>query len=432
VKVFLTALGCKLNQAEVDRFAEQFLDAGYSLASDAAAADLALIHTCTVTQVADRKSRQVIRQVKRANPQARVLVSGCYAHTSPGALAGLAEVDLVVSQVDQARLVDLARSIGIEPEPLLDGQTPHPLPFPRTRTRAFVKIQDGCNDFCTYCIIPYARGRVRSVPVEEVIADITRKLARGFREIVLTGVSIGAYGQDHGPRRATTSLARLVEAVLRQTSVERLRLSSLEPHDFEPELIPFFREERLCPHLHLCLQSGSDSVLRRMRRRYDTTAYAALVAALRAANPKMSITTDVIVGFPGETDEEFAETLAFVEQMGFASLHVFRYSPRPGTRAATFPDQVPEPVKRARSEALLALGERLAQATRARLVGERCYVLFETPTQLAGTPAWLGLTEHYHRTVVPATLPLEGRIAPVMIEGVGEDGVVGRLAGEAV
>lgn len=431
MKVFLTALGCKLNHAEVERFAEQFVEAGYAVVDDAQRADLTIVHSCTVTHVADKKSRQVIRQAKRANPATRVIVSGCYAETSPGELAGLAEVDLVVSQRDAPRIVELAGRLGVVPEPFVDGLVPHPLPLPRTRTRAFVKIQDGCNDFCSYCIIPFSRGRVRSVPVDDVIADIERKLARGYREIVLTGVSIGAYGQDHGPKRATTSLSLLIEAILDRTSVERLRISSLEPHDFDPALLPFFRDSRVCPHLHLCLQSGSDATLKRMRRRYDTAGYAALVAALREANPALQLTTDVIVGFPGETDEEFADTLAFVERIGFADLHVFRYSPRAGTKAAHFPDQVPEPVKKERSDVLIALGERLAAAARRAQQG-RCYqVLFETHTTLDGQPAWSGLTENYFRTIVPAPTPLDGQIAPVIIERATSTTLVGRLAKEA-
>ncbi|MCS6800935.1 MAG: tRNA (N(6)-L-threonylcarbamoyladenosine(37)-C(2))-methylthiotransferase MtaB [Chloroflexota bacterium] len=430
MKVFLTALGCKLNQAEVDRFAEQFVDAGYAVVEEARHADLAIVHSCTVTHVADKKSRQAIRQAKRANPAARVIVSGCYAETAAGELAGLPEVDLVVSQRETPRLIELASALGVVPEPLRDGSVPHPFPLPRTRTRAFVKIQDGCNDFCAYCIIPYSRGRVRSVPVDAVIADIERKLERGYREIVLTGVSIGAYGHDQGPKRATTSLSQLIGEILDRTKVERLRITSLEPHDFDPQLLPYFRDERVCPHLHLCLQSGSDATLRRMRRRYDTAEYAAVAAALRAANPRMQLTTDVIVGFPGETDEEFAETLAFVERLGFAALHVFRYSPRAGTRAASFPNQVPEPVKKARSETLMALGERLAAAARAAQPGQRARVLFEEAARLNGQPAWVGLTEQYFRTIVPAREPLDGQIRSVVITGATSTLLVGCLAKE--
>jgi threonylcarbamoyladenosine tRNA methylthiotransferase MtaB len=431
MKVFLTALGCKLNQAEVDRFAEQFVDAGYAVVGEASRADLAIVHTCTVTHVADKKSRQAIRQAKRANPAARVMVSGCYAATAPGELAGLAEVDLVVGQRDSLRIVELAGSLGVVPEPFVDGLIPHPLPLARARTRAFVKIQDGCNDFCAYCIIPFSRGRVSSVPVDDIVADIQRKLARGYQEIVLTGVSIGAYGQDRGPKRATTSLPQLVGEILDRTAVQRLRITSLEPHDFDPALIPFFRDERVCPHLHLCLQSGSDATLKRMRRRYTTAEYAALAAALRAANPKLTLTTDVIVGFPGETDEEFAETYAFIERLGFADLHVFRYSPRAGTKAADFPDQVPDEVKKARSDALITLGERLAAGARASQVGCRVRVLFESPADLDGRPAWSGLAENYLRVIVPANQPLENQVLPINIERATATTLVGRLAKEA-
>ncbi|MFN8532724.1 MAG: tRNA (N(6)-L-threonylcarbamoyladenosine(37)-C(2))-methylthiotransferase MtaB [Dehalococcoidia bacterium] len=431
MKVFLTALGCKLNQAEIDRFAEQLVDAGYGIADAAGEADLAIVHTCTVTQVADKKSRQAVRQAKRANPDARVLVSGCYAETSPGALAGLAEVDLVVAQRDAPRIVELVEGLGITPEPFRDGLTPHPLPLARTRSRAFVKIQDGCNDFCAYCIIPYSRGRVRSVPVDEVVADVQRKLARGYHEIVLTGVSIGAYGQDRGPRRATISLPALVGEILDRTEVQRLRISSLEPHDFDPALIPYFADERVCPHLHLCLQSGSDATLKRMRRRYDTAEYAGLAAALRAANPAMCLTTDVIVGFPGESAKEFAETYSFVERTGLADLHVFRYSARAGTKAADLPDQVDERTRQERSEELIALGKRLAAQFRSAQAGARYRVLFEAPTTHDGRRGWLGLSENYLRTIVLADQPLDGRVLPVTIERVAGEHLIGRLAGEA-
>jgi threonylcarbamoyladenosine tRNA methylthiotransferase MtaB len=210
-----------------------------------------------------------------------------------------------------------------------------------------------------------------------------------------------------------------------------LRISSLEPHDFDPALLPFFRDPRVCPHLHLCLQSGSDATLKRMRRRYDTAEYAAIVAALRGVSPAMQVTTDVIVGFPGETDEEFAETVAFVERVGFADLHVFRYSARIGTKAAAFPDQVPEPVKKERSDVLIALGERLAAAARSAQPGRRYRVLFESRTSLDGQPAWSGLTENYFRTIVPAPAPLDGEIAPVVIERATSTTLVGRLAKEA-
>ncbi len=431
MKVFLTALGCRLNQAEADRFAEQFTNAGYGLTSTADDADLAIIHTCTVTHVADKKSRQVIRQTKRANPNALVMVSGCYAETSPGEVAGLPEVDLVVSQRDKARIVDLAADIGARPNPIATGLVPHPLPLPASRSRAFVKIQDGCNDFCTYCIIPYSRGRVQSEPTEAIIEDIKRKMARGATEVVLTGVSIGAYGHDRGPKRATTSLPKLVEAILTRTEVQRLRISSLEPHDFEPAMADFFADPRLCNHLHLCLQSGSDGVLRRMRRRYSTAEYAGLIDRLRAQAPSIGLTTDVIAGFPGETDGEFAETMAFIERIRFSGLHVFRYSPREGTRAANFPDQVPPEESHARAGALIALGGRLAHEFRSGQVGTQQSVLFESRTAVNGEHGYAGLTGNYLRTFVTSPLPLTGQVRPVRLTGEAGEICIGQLAEEA-
>lgn len=432
MKVFLTTLGCKLNFAEVDQFSEQFVNAGYGLSDTAAGADVQIVHTCTVTGMADKKSRQIIRKAKRDNPQALLMVSGCYAETSPGVLNGLPEVDLVVGQRQKANIVQLAESIGAAPNPYEDGVMPHPLPLVPLRTRAFIKIMDGCNDFCAYCIIPHSRGRVASVAADDIVAEVQNKLSKGHKEIVLTGVSIGAYGEDRGPKRSTTNLVQLIHRILDETDVQRLRITSLEPHDFDPALCELFRDPRICPHLHLCLQSGSNGVLKRMRRRYDTAEFASIVDGLRAVNPGISITTDVIVGFPCETDAEFDEACAFIEKVRFADLHVFRYSAREGTRAAAFEGQIDDDTKKARSERLIALGSTLAGRYLANQVGEKRNVLFETREEKNGITYWQGLSENYVRMYVRSDANLHSTVRPVVVERCDWDSVEARLIGEAV
>ncbi len=420
MRVYLRSLGCKLNQSEVEALARRFIAAGCQVVTDVEEADLCVVNTCAVTHIAARKSRRLIRRLHRANPKARIVVTGCYAELFPHEVAKIEGVDLIVSNADKERLVERLgiRGYGI------GVLTPIPYPLFFNRTRAFVKIQDGCNNRCAYCVIGLARGRERSRPPEEVLAEIEARVEAGCKEVVLTGVNIGAYGRDLG-----TSLGRLIEDILTKTAVPRLRLSSIEPWDFDPSLLRLWEDPRLCRHLHLPLQSGCDATLRRMGRRYTAAEYAELVERAREAIPDLAVTTDVIVGFPGETEAEFEESLRFVEKMGFARLHVFKYSARPGTLAATMPHQVPPEVKRARSEAMMALGRRSSKAFRRRFLGRTMEVLWERKERgrEGGKRVWSGLTDNYIRVWAESEANLANTIALAKLVALAEDGMRGEL-----
>ena len=400
MKVYLASLGCKLNWAEIETFARELVARGHQVVSAPEEADWAIVNTCTVTHIAARKSRRLIRHLRRCNSRLRLAVVGCYAEVSPQEVKGLG-ADLVLGNLDKEKVVEkLLAFEGGEGVPL-PHQGSHPVV--RGRTRAFVKIQDGCDNRCTYCIVTIARGPSRSRRPEEVVAEIKERVAEGYQEIVLTGVNIGAYGRDkssHGrvPLEEGWSLERLVRTILEQTSVPRLRLSSIEPWDLDPGMLALWEDSRLCRHLHLPLQSGSDTVLRRMGRKYSTAQYAALVEEVHRHIPGVGLTTDVIVGFPGETEEEFSQSLRFVQEMAFSRVHVFRYSRRAGTAAARMKDQVPPSVIQERSARMLALARRLARDFHQRFIGQELQVLFEN---LAGENTWQGLTDNYIRVEHP-------------------------------
>jgi len=420
VRVYLRSLGCKLNQSEVEALARRFIAAGCQVVTDVEEADLCVVNTCAVTHIAARKSRRLIRRLHRANPKARIVVTGCYAELFPHEVAKIEGVDLIVSNADKERLVERLgiRGYGI------GVLTPIPYPLFFNRTRAFVKIQDGCNNRCAYCVIGLARGRERSRPPEEVLAEIEARVEAGCKEVVLTGVNIGAYGRDLG-----TSLGRLIEDILTKTAVPRLRLSSIEPWDFDPSLLRLWEDPRLCRHLHLPLQSGCDATLRRMGRRYTAAEYAELVERAREAIPDLAVTTDVIVGFPGETEAEFEESLRFVEKMAFARIHVFKYSARPGTPAATMPQQVPCEEKRRRSEAMMALARRSGEEFRRRFLWRTMEVLWERKERGRedGRRVWSGLTDNYIRVWAESEADLANTITPAKLVALAEDGMRGEI-----
>ena len=424
--VALTSLGCKVNQADADEWVRGFLGLGYQVVPFDEVADAYVVNTCSVTHVADRKSRQLLRQARRHNPAALVVAAGCYASVAPEEVARLAGVDLVVGREDKPRLVGLVHGA-------LEGAAEQPreaaaeLRLFGGRTRAFVKIADGCDKFCAFCIVPYARGRARSLPFADAVAKVRGMAEAGYREVVLTAVHMGTYGRDLSP---AVSLRELIGAVLAETPVERLRLSSIEPEDFDPDLLALWGRHpgRLCRHFHLALDSGCDATLRRMRRRYTPAEFAGLVDAIRPAVPGVAITTDVMVGFPGETDVEFAESYAFVEAMGFSQTHVFKYSPRRRTVAAKLPGQVPEEAKRERAEAMLALAAESARRYRAGLVGSTLAVLYETRVEGAERPTWEGLTDNYVRVFVPSPAPLANQLLPTRLVGEHPEGLVGSVA----
>ena len=432
VKIYLTALGCKLNQAEVEALSRQAELGGHQVVSSAQEADWAIINTCTVTHVADRKSRGLIRHLHRLNPRLRLAVTGCYAQMWEPQLRAIEGVDLVVPNADKptilAALLAAAESAG---ETLTGGTilSRHPL-----RTRALVKIQDGCDHRCAYCVVTHARGPSRSVAPQSILEEIHSRVREGHQEIVLTGVNIGAYGLDRGPEAALPpktgwSLARLLREILASSDVRRLRLSSIEPQHLQPDLLEAWQDSRICPHVHLPLQAGCDAALRRMRRPYTTSQYAALVARLRAIIPDVSITADVMVGFPGEDEAEFQATHDFCQSMAFSRLHVFQYSRRPGTDAAAMPDPVDPRVARTRSEKLIGLGRYMARDFHEQHLGRTLEVLFERVQDDESPPIWDGLTGNYVRVSVPSDRDLANKLCAVRCLQANQDGIAGALVG---
>jgi threonylcarbamoyladenosine tRNA methylthiotransferase MtaB len=399
--VAVLTLGCKLNLADSEAMARRFRDAGWAVSEDPRHASAVIVNTCSVTHVADAKSRHLVRQARRLAPSARIAVTGCMLETAPAQVIDALGADLAVRQPQQAQLVQaLLRSAG--------GGAP---PSPRARafrTRAFVSAQEGCNDVCAFCIVPKTRGRERSKDIDSVVAEVQAREAEGVQEVVITGTQLGAWGRDFG----RPGLYPLLEALLRRSRVPRIRISSVQPQDLSPAMVGLWADRRLCRHFHLALQSGSDAVLARMRRRYDTRRYRDAVALLRRSIPDVAITTDVIAGFPGETEAEFAETLAFCREMEFAGMHVFPYSQRLGTVAAKMPGQVPEPVKKERVHALMAVAAESAARYRARFLGRSEDVLWETSRPGADGPVWEGLTDTYVRVFAACDGTLENRITP--------------------
>jgi threonylcarbamoyladenosine tRNA methylthiotransferase MtaB len=433
MKVYLQSLGCKLNQSELESLACQFVQAGHTVVDTVVEADLYVLNTCVVTHTAASKSRQAIRRLQRANSDARLVVTGCYAQMWPQEIRDLGRVDLIVGNEDKEQLVErVEKGLGIKGQSSGHAWVSSPdsrIPMPQARTRAFVKIQDGCDNHCTYCIVRVARGKQCSRPRRDVLAEVEARVAAGYQEVVLTGVHIGAYGRDSG-RQGDESLWALVEAILMHTNVPRLRLSSIEPWDLDVACLRLWEDSRLCRHLHLPLQSGCDATLQRMGRSYTAGQFAALVEVARKAISDVAITTDVIVGFPGESEAEFNESLYFVEAMGFARTHVFRYSARPGTPAATMPGQVPPLVKKARSRAMMEVGRRSAGAFRRAFLGHTLEVLWERQTKgskLGQKALWSGLTDNYLRVRTPEGKNLCNTITRTKLVALAGGGMWGRV-----
>jgi len=400
--------------------------AGHRVVSPGETADLCILNTCTVTAIASRKSRQLIRQLRRGNPESKVIVTGCEAELAPREIRD-AGVDLVVGNADKERLLELAEARGLLDAPSAD---PDALvlfdPGGATRTRAFLKVQDGCDHHCAYCVITIARGAGRSVPVSTVLNQVRELQRLGYREVVLSGVHLGSFGHDLGDQRG---LQHLVELILNESDIERLRLSSLEPWDLDADFFEAFSNPRLLPHLHLPLQSGCDDTLKRMARRTSRVEFSALVADVRRAVPEIAISSDIIVGFPGETGEEFEQSIDLVEALGFSRLHIFRYSRREGTAAAKMVAQVPGCVAKERSRRMHVLAADLEQRYNSKLVGRTADVLWETAENHGDALRWSGLTPNYVR--VTATTgqddDLLNRITPTAITEVVPGGVVGRI-----
>lgn len=415
MRVFFTNLGCKLNQAEVEQLMRSFSAAGHRVVASLDEADLHVVNTCTVTQTAARSTRKVAGKARRQGLPVRTVLTGCFVDENPAAAASLAGVDLVVPNQHKDRLLDLV----VEAFPEATGPAV-PVPYvdlPFGNTRALVKIEDGCNMRCSFCIIPHTRGAQRSRPLAEVVAEVRALVSRGYKEIVATGVQISAY------RSGDAGLVELVEALLAKTDCARLRLTSIAPWDLDERLLELFADRRLCRHLHLSLQSGSTATLRRMRRPYSSASFLKLLDQVRAAVPGVAVTTDVIVGFPGETSREFTESMDTVEEAGFAKVHVFPFSPRPGTDAAGLPGQVPAAVKRTRTQAMLEVAARAECDFLTSHLGSREVVLWEKPKNGRAQ----GLTDNYIRVFADdAAAGLRNRLTPVELVGLTEGAMVGR------
>ncbi len=426
MKIHLRMLGCRLNQSEIETMTRQFQQQGHEIVDDPALADQIVVNTCAVTNDAVRDSRKLVRQLHRAGGQAAITVTGCYAQIAPDEIAVLPGVARVIDNLGKDDLVPTLTGQSLEPfdvEPIA-RDTPQHL----AHTRAFVKTQDGCDNACTFCVTTVARGAGRSRPLADVVREVQALYAAGYSEAVLTGVHLGSYGHDLG---SSDGLMQLVRAILDETEIPRLRLSSLEPWDLSPEFFRLWENPRLCPHLHLPLQSGCDSTLRRMARRTTQAQFRELIAAARVAIDDPCITTDLIVGFPGETDEEFAVSAAFVESLDFAGMHVFRYSKRPGTGAARMRGHVSKAIKKERSAQMIALAELMQQRYAERFTGTTRPVLWE---HVAGaTEAGfinVGYTDNYIRVSCVHPRPLTGQIIPVQLTWYDQDR--GQMRGEAV
>ncbi|MEM1180527.1 MAG: tRNA (N(6)-L-threonylcarbamoyladenosine(37)-C(2))-methylthiotransferase MtaB [Acidobacteriota bacterium] len=414
MRVFFTNLGCKLNQAEVDRMARRFVAAGHGLAPSLESADLHVVNSCTVTHLAARDSRKIARRGHRLSPTLKTVLTGCYATDSRDEASALDGVDLVVTNDRKEQLLDAVHEAFPEFRPSGEGIPVPYVPLDLGLARALVKVEDGCNMRCSFCIIPSTRGRQRSRPVEDVVAEVQALAEGGYGEVVITGVQISEYDDD-GRR-----LFDLVTALLARTTVPRIRLTSLAPWKFDERLLDLWSDRRLCRHIHMSLQSGSTSTLRRMRRPYSAEAYAQLADLLRRRITGLALTTDVIVGFPGETDQEFQESLQFTERMAFARPHIFTYSTRVGTHAATLPGEVDPRVKKERMRAMLDVGAQSQRQFWLGQLGSEADVIWENDLG----DRWSGMTDHYIRVFAEAPRARTGALDRVRLESVTEKGVL--------
>ena len=438
MNVHLTQLGCRLNYGENHQLARQLRQAGHAVVNQPAAAQVIVVNTCAVTAEAGRKSRQLVRAQAQANPQARIVATGCYATLEPDAVRALPGVWQVTSNRDKGLLAALLEEWSAEfPDPqTLEWIQADASPIAAdaaARTRAFIKVQDGCNNQCTFCVVTLARGASRSVEPARIVAEIQELAAAGFQEAVLTGVHLGSYGRDLPDARAG-ALAALVHRILRETDIARLRLSSLEPWDIADDFFGLWAAwpRRLCPHLHLPLQAGTDSLLKRMGRRCTVASFARLVQQARQCIPDVTLTTDFIVGFPGETEAEFEAGLQFLQEMRFAHVHAFPFSARAGTRAAGFPDQIAKARKKERVRKVQALAEDAGQQERSRFLHTVRPVLWEGSGRSLDDGSgrlWSGYTDNYLKTetVAPDGMALTNRIAPVQLEALQGQVLVGTL-----
>ena len=431
-KVLIRTHGCKLNQADSDSIARQFIEAGYQLVNSVSEADVFVLNTCTVTANADAKARQALRAARRANPTAIIVAAGCYPQRAAQELHELDAVSLVVDNTQKDELVSQVLALHQPSSSILPLVEPNlvGLAGPNTfsllaagtrRSRAMIKIQEGCDQVCAYCIVPKVRGRERSIPSATLIREINRRTEEGFQEVVLTGTQLGTYGFDL-PR---VNLVSLLRRILAETTVPRIRVSSLQPQEISAELLRLWENNRLCPHFHVPLQSGSDSILKSMRRRYDTARFVQSVGLIREFICDPGITTDLIVGFPGEGEAEFTQSREFAAGIGFSAMHIFPYSRRPGTSAHRLDSQVEAADKRPRVNQMLEIASRNSQEFRRKQVGQVRPVLWESYRESGGTRTWSGLTGNYVRVYAVTPQDLHNTITAARITALDRGGVAG-------
>ncbi len=424
-------LGCKVNQYETESMTESFENAGYRVVDYSEFADVYIINTCTVTNVGDRKSRQIIRRALDINPDAFVAVVGCYSQMAPEEVFNIPGVSLVVGTGDKNRIAELVEYAGKKKEKLnLVNDIMEVRKFEETqiksykgRTRAFLKIQEGCSQYCTYCIIPYARGHVRSRRPESIVEEVKVLAGSGFKEIVLTGIHVASYGKDLGD----TSLIEIIEKVHEIDGIDRIRMSSVDPNLMSPGFIDRLRGlPKICRHFHLSLQSGCNETLKRMNRKYTAEEYRGTVERLRGAFAGVAITTDLIVGFPGETEEEFQKTVDFIKEISFSAMHVFKYSPRKGTPAYEYKDQVKPQVKEARSRLISDIARENERKFIKSFIGRSMKVLYEKQTDDKSL-VFEGLTDNYIRVVTESHRDLKGKLIETALMEIKEDYLVGKV-----
>ncbi len=418
-KVAFYTLGCKVNQYETEAMKELFISCGYELCDFDEYSDIYVINTCTVTSMSDRKSRQIIRRAKKHNPNSIVAVTGCYAQTNPDAVLEIEDVNIIIGTKDRKKIVELCESVENDNKIsyVSDIMKTHDfedleISHYSERTRAYIKIQEGCNQFCSYCIIPYARGPIRSRNTDKILSE-TKKLAdNAYTEIIYTGIHVASFGLDRGK----AELADLLKQANKIDGIKRIRLSSIEPMTLNKDFIDSISEcDKLCPHFHISLQSGCDETLKRMNRKYTTSEYKEIVEGLRSNYPDVAITTDIMTGFPGETDEEFSKTLEFVKEISFADAHIFQYSPRKGTPAAKRDDQISPDIKEKRSKQLISICNKSKNAFISSYIGKTMEVLFEQP---AKNIYFEGKTSNYITVYVKTKENLQGIYKNVLIEEV--------------
>ena len=423
-------LGCKVNQYETEAIAEQFTSKGYEIRDFSEPADVYVINTCSVTAMSDRKSRQIIRRAKKQNPHSTVIVTGCYAQVAPDEVLKIDGVNLVIGTNEKSRIVAEAEKLTEAAKSVCVHDISHTHDFEEmavsgysSMTRAYIKIQEGCNQFCSYCIIPYARGSIRSRNPKAVVEEAKRLVADGFTEIILVGIHIASYGLD----RKDTSLADIILEINKLSGIKRIRLSSIEPMTLSPAFIEKISPaDKLCPHFHLSLQSGCDETLKRMNRRYTTAQYAEIVKSIRESFEGAAITTDIMTGFPGETDEEFEKSAEFAEKMKFSDIHIFKYSPRPGTPAAKYPNQITPEKKDERSKVLERIRQKSEKEYLSGFIGTEAEVLFEQPSEKY-KGYFEGKTANYITVLVKSDEDLSFKYRTVKLCEVVDGGIMGEF-----